>query len=280
MSLFQHGFHRVSASTSGEQPPSAVSLPSHIPTAEESGLGRAEYESVIGRDVAELSDRSPAAKRRERGKYTMYTAEDRAKIGKYALEHGNEKARRRFLTQFPNLKESTVRNFKWAYKDQLHVQRKQLHPQPVTTLPSKPRGWPPALLELDEKLIKFLRALRSKGGVINIHVVRATATTLISSNPSTSLNLQNISMPRTWVQSVYRLYQKDGNYCTTSSSQRVIWWMQVLISARYWEQKSKVQYSTTTYPECWSNTFFIRVSRKVYNGWTQSQVCSNQGLVW
>ena len=205
MSLFQHGFRRVWASTSGEQPPSAVPPPSHIPTAEESGLGRAEYESVIGSDLAELSDPSPAAKRRkERGKYTTYTAEDRAKIGKYALEHGNEKARRRFLAQFPNLKESTVRNFKRAYKDQLNVQRKQLHPQPVTALPSKPRGRPPVLLELDEKLIKFLRALRSKGGVINIHVVRATATALISSNPSTSLNLQNILMPRTWVQSVYQ----------------------------------------------------------------------------
>ena len=106
------------------------------------------------------------------------------------------------MAQFPNLKESTVRNFKRAYKDQL--KRKQLHPQPVTALPSKPRGRPPALLELDEKLIKFLRALRIKGGVINIHVVRATATALITSNPSTSLHLQNLSMPRSWVQSVYQ----------------------------------------------------------------------------
>ena len=209
MSLFQHGFRRVSAATSSraaEQPQTAVPPPSHIPTAEESGLGRAEYESVMGSSLAELSDPSPPAKkqRKARGKYMTYTAKNQAKIGKYALEHGNEKARRCFLAQFPNLKESTVRNFKRTYKDQLNVQRKQLHPQPVTALPSKPRGQPPALLELDEKLIKFLRALRIKGGVINIHVVRATATALITSNPSTSLHLQNLSMPRSWVQSVYQ----------------------------------------------------------------------------
>ena len=57
-----------------------------------------------------------------------YAAEDRVKIGKYALEHGNNKANHRFLALLPNIKESTVRNFKRAYKDQLNVQRKQLHP--------------------------------------------------------------------------------------------------------------------------------------------------------
>ena len=42
----------------------------------------------------------------------MYSAEDRARIGKYALENGNETARVHFLKKFPNLRESTVRNFK------------------------------------------------------------------------------------------------------------------------------------------------------------------------
>ena len=49
----------------------------------------------------------------------------------------------------------------------------------------------------------MLRAIRVKGGVINIHVFRAITKTLITSNPSTSMNFQNFSMPRSWVQSIY-----------------------------------------------------------------------------
>lgn len=120
MSLFQHGFRRLPAATSSidaaEQPETVVPPPSRLPTAEESGLGKAEYDSIMGSSLAELSDPSPSAKRKAWGKYTTYAAKDRARIGKYALEHSNNKATRRFLVQFPNLKESTVRNFKRAYK--------------------------------------------------------------------------------------------------------------------------------------------------------------------
>ena len=42
-----------------------------------------------------------------------------------------------------------------------------------------PRGRPPILKELDAKLIQFLNAMHAKGGVINSHVVRATADALI-----------------------------------------------------------------------------------------------------
>ena len=83
-------------------------------------------------------------------------------------------------------------------------QQKQLHPQPVTAITAQPRGRPPLLLELDEKLIKFLRPVRAKGGVINIHVVRAATKALIESNPSTSQQLVKFYMPRSWVQSIYR----------------------------------------------------------------------------
>ena len=54
-------------------------------------------------------------------------------------------------------------------------QAKKDHPLPVTALPTQPRSRPPLLLELDAKRIKFLEAVQMKGGVINIHVVRATA---------------------------------------------------------------------------------------------------------
>ena len=68
-----------------------------------------------------------------------------------------------------------------------------------------PRGRPPLLMELDKKLLQFLNAMRARGGVINSHVVRATADDLIRSNHSPGLqHLQNFFIPRSWIQSVYK----------------------------------------------------------------------------
>ena len=82
-----------------------------MPSHEDSGLGRTEYEECISQ-ISELSDPHPSKKRKLRGTYAVYTAADRARIGKYAAENGNKNARLRFLKDFPNLNESTVRNFK------------------------------------------------------------------------------------------------------------------------------------------------------------------------
>ena len=180
-------------------------VPPHMPSIEESGLGRVEYDQTIA-DVSDEADPLPKAKkpRAPRGTYKVYTPENRALIGKYALENGNKSARLKYLVDFPNLNESTVRNFKKAYKEKVKLQKDQQLPQPITALPCSARGRPPLLVELDQKLIKFLRAVRTKGGVINIHVVRAAATALIASNPSTSQHLLKVELPRSWVQSIYR----------------------------------------------------------------------------
>ena len=52
----------------------------------------------------------------------------------------------------------------------------------VTAIPSKMRGRPPVLMELDGKLIRFLKGIRGRDGVINVHVVRGVTPALISSN--------------------------------------------------------------------------------------------------
>ena len=201
MSLFQFGIRRISScSRSEEDGEQSRFVQPYLPNFEESGLGRVEYDNVAG-TVSELADPSPAAKKaRKQEEIMLYSPEKRAEI---ALENGNERARLHFLAEFPNLHESTITNFKAAYKQCLKAQKKQAQPLPITALPCKPRGRPPISLELDEKLIKFLRAVRSKGGVVNIHVVRAATTALIASNPSTSQQLLNFDMPRSWVQSIY-----------------------------------------------------------------------------
>ena len=141
MSLFQFGFKR---SSNHSPPPSSSgaqeSVSYFIPALEDSGLGRVEYDNVSA-SVPQLANPTPAAKKgKTRGRYTHYSAEDRASIGRYALENGNEKARQYFLVKFPNLKESTIRNFKKAYREKMDCQQKQLHSEPITKIMAQPRG--------------------------------------------------------------------------------------------------------------------------------------------
>ena len=155
-----------------------------MPQQSESGLGSDEYTNVTT-VVSDLANPEPAAKKRKtRGQYTKYSDADCAKLGRYASKHGIERARRLFLGDFLHLTESTVRNVKKLYLQKLRDERKKADPQPVTKLAVKPRGRPPILPELDTKLLNFLKAVRSKGGIINIHVVRSTASALINSNPA------------------------------------------------------------------------------------------------
>ena len=118
MSLFLFGVKRISASQE-QAINDEESLPSHMPSVAESGLGRVELDAISSSGVGKLADPSPSAckKRKMRGKYVRYTPEERASIGKYALENGNERARRHFQSLFLNLTESTIRNFKKAYGD-------------------------------------------------------------------------------------------------------------------------------------------------------------------
>ena len=80
---------------------------SHMPSLDESGLGRLEYDTVSESTVSDLTDPSPPKKKRGR-KYTQYKPQQCASIGKYALENGNERARIHYLHEFPNVNESTI----------------------------------------------------------------------------------------------------------------------------------------------------------------------------
>lgn len=181
--------------------------PAFLPNGFESGLGQQEYQNVVSNviDLANPSTSSPATGKQPRGKrnpYVHYSGEIRAKIAKYAAENGNEKARKHFSKDFPDLKESTIRNFKKKYYAQLAEARKAGSTE-VVCIPSEVRGRPPILMELDKKLLTFLKGIRNRGGVINIHVVRAVTHALITSNPAMT-HLNNFDMPRSWVHSLYK----------------------------------------------------------------------------
>lgn len=152
----------------------------HLSSSTESGLGDAKHSQVC-EAMLDLADPSPTKKRRAHSKYTHYSPAECAQIGRYALENGNEIARKHFTY---TLKESTVRN-QLAYKESLKRQ------QEVAGVPHKRRRCPLILLELDVKLMQFFRAVQNGGGIVNIHVVSASAKALIDSNPLMASHLQN-----------------------------------------------------------------------------------------
>ena len=158
MSLFRFGFRPLTPTTSpATSEINVADFCSTLPTLSESGLGVVEYQQVATAVNKELA--APLAKRkRGSGTYTTYTPTQRAMIGKYALGNGNERARKHFLSEFPNLAESTIRYFKKAYREELEKKRKKCDSQPVVEITAKPKGRPPIILDLDEKLIKFLNA--------------------------------------------------------------------------------------------------------------------------
>ena len=161
MSLFQFGFSLSREEPSPEDSVEVEILESHIPRQEDTNLGVVEHRETAAAVVnlsrpAEISQPNQHPKRK-RGKYFQYSGEDHVKIGKFASENGNKKTLERFIEEFPGLKESTVRAFKKAFREELSAQTRQGNVQLVTSLETQKHGRPPFLLELDSKLIAFLK---------------------------------------------------------------------------------------------------------------------------
>ena len=116
------------------------------------GLGVMEFSSV----QASLSKTRPG-----RGGYLKFTDKARFEIGKHA---------------YPKFKESTVRTFRDKYVLSLKSSNSVVSTKKITSLK---RGRPLMLGQLDEKVKKFLIALRHKGGVVNTVVANATAKALL-----------------------------------------------------------------------------------------------------
>ena len=177
----------------------------YVPDIDESGLGIQGYENVVS-NVIDLTSPSPSQlafsknQRPKRKSYTHFTDEQRAEIAKYPAENGNNNAFKHFENEFPDLKESTDSNFKKTCYSCLSEARRNGE-SCVTAITSKVHGRPPVLMELDGKLIRFLKGIRGRGGVINVHVVRGVTQAFIASNPS-MVHLGGFDMPRSWVHTI------------------------------------------------------------------------------
>ena len=108
MSLFRFGFWPLTPTTSPATTEiNEADFCSTLPTLSESGLVVVEYQQVATAVNNQLA--VPTAKRKHgSGTHITYTPTQRAMIGKYALENDNERARKHFLSEFPNLPESNI----------------------------------------------------------------------------------------------------------------------------------------------------------------------------
>ena len=138
----------------------------------------------------------------KRGPYLILSLEQKARVGKYAADHGTTNAIHYFAKDFPNLHESTVRGWKAAYLKEVRVQVKAgVKEVSVERLPEVPKGRPLLLgKQLDQQVQEYLNALRDAGGVVNTSIAIASATGIIRRHDSNLLavNGGHIILTKHW----------------------------------------------------------------------------------
>ena len=142
--------------------------------------------------------------KRKRGKYNHYSAEQRYKMAKYAVENGVMKASKHFSKVLGKpVNESSIRTMKKSY-----ILKK------VTTesdefqdgLPCNKRGRPTLLGTFEEDVIDYIKNLRLSGGIVNRPIVIAAACGIIMAKNRQHLVEfgGSIDLNNSWAQSFLR----------------------------------------------------------------------------
>ena len=146
-------------------------------------------------DVAAISH-EVSSSQKNRKPYFRWTHKDRYSFGKYASEHGNNAADRKFKSKFLHLNESTVRLFKKKVEEETKKTSKERRaPKQQINKYSSPTGRPLLLGDLDRMAEGFVRALSNRGGVINTRIANATGNALIKGNPGVAGDIDVNSSP-------------------------------------------------------------------------------------
>jgi len=128
--------------------------------------------SAANKEVMDCLKQSSAEDQKEvkkRGTYQKYSGKVKARIGNYAVLNGPSAAVRHFQSKFPNLKYTTVCEWKNAVTAEIHKSD-----EPVTTLEEKKRGRPSMLPEdISSHLAKYIHAIHDAGVIINTAIVIA-----------------------------------------------------------------------------------------------------------
>lgn len=122
-----------------------------------------ENQDILQDFVSNLITMAPKENKREkRGSYKVYSADLRAKIGKYAVDNGVACAARHF-----DVRESTVRSLKKAYLKALENDPSKN----ISELPKGDRGRPLVLGKYDEEVLKHVKKIEADGGIVNSWII-------------------------------------------------------------------------------------------------------------
>ena len=133
------------------------------------------------RSVKRALEKQQRSEPKKRKVYSNFNEQDRAVIGKYAAENGGAAAQGHFRSKFPDLGESTVRSFKTKYLAALAKQGS------VCSIPSKKRGRPLTLGDIDGEVQSYIKALRAAGTPISAPLIIAAAEGIVGARDRTLL---------------------------------------------------------------------------------------------
>ena len=109
-----------------------------------------------------------------RGTYEKYSSTEKAKIAHYAIQHGTSVAIRHFSKEYPQLKWSSVNDWKVSAIKKVKENHRAGNDEQVKEIVGKKRGRPSMLSdEMTEKLKIYIIAIREMGGVVNMAIVIA-----------------------------------------------------------------------------------------------------------
>ena len=172
-----------------------------------------EVEKVIAEDT-------------KRGSYTKYSAVDRAKIGKYACQHGAAAAARHFTRKFKKrVSESTVKSIKQGYIKELLKRPRADDGEELMAFPAKKRGRKLLLGDdLDHKVQVYLKKVRERGGAVSARIVMAAARgILLKCNRSMLVEFGGpIQLNRYWAHSLLKRMHFVQRKATTSKSKHTV----------------------------------------------------------
>ena len=125
--------------------------------------------------------------------YTRWTDKNRFNIGKYASENWNAAAVRNFKKDFPNIKESSVREFKKRYVQKIKEEKKKNLPSSKEISKYQRKTGRPLLLGRFDSMVQlYIRAMSRRGSVITWSTANSAAGALIKKYPGEVGNIKEV----------------------------------------------------------------------------------------
>ena len=163
------------------------------------------------KNVEKATTEAQNSKKRGREKYSRFTPTQAAQVAKYAVEHGNQAAIRRYSKEFcTEIKDSTLSTWKSKYCSAIkECQKEGKYAESgeivVSSLPSKKRGRPLLMGDdLDRQVQSYVRATRDGKGAVTTTVVLAAGEAILQhSNKKLSHEHGGpIKLTRHWAKSL------------------------------------------------------------------------------